>query len=286
MGLLVVSGADAAPRAGSSRSSAKLARVSVGGATGNSAENAAAKRDGAARPKAPRDRDPHRLEVPGQREAWFHRARRSGSGQLVVFLHGRGNDPRRDCERWARYVLTRSAVLCPTAPHAHGDGFSWRNDWQVGQRVVHAALDALAERHGRRFRADHVILAGFSEGAFVAMNVGLREPKRFRSWLVLGGTPRYWGGAGKALLGESAPELRRVVLLTGALDEVAQETKSVEELLRDAGVEVQLVLPSGMGHELALIERAGVYRTAISALTKRGALKARRNAKRSREKAR
>jgi phospholipase/carboxylesterase len=110
---------------------------------------------------------------------------------LVVFLHGYGadgNDLIDLGQSWAE-VLPDAAFVSPHAPEPCGMapmGRQWfeltfRDPGERWRGVNHAApdlqafLDAELLRHGLRDEA--LALVGFSQGAMMAMHVGLRRPQ-------------------------------------------------------------------------------------------------------------
>jgi predicted esterase len=107
-------------------------------------------------------------------------------------------------------------------------------------------------------------LIGFSEGAYVALNVGVREPRTFNRWLILAGNTSYWGGSGFEELKKNAGQLKRVYLITGELDTVIEGTEQLRDWLDRARVPTRLSSPKDMGHEVALERKANMYRAALS----------------------
>jgi predicted esterase len=107
-------------------------------------------------------------------------------------------------------------------------------------------------------------LIGFSEGAYAAMNVGVREPHVFNRWLILAATDHYWGGPGLEALQTAKERVRRVFLITGEHDGVIDGTHQVEDWLGRAGVDTRVVTPGDMGHELALDRKPELYHQALA----------------------
>ena len=193
----------------------------------------------------------------------------TGSGRLglrpvIMVLHGRGGNASAFCSRWAPVARPLGWLICPSAPHPCADGTSWENDWVAGRTIVNATLAALRGKHGRRVQLYGNTLVGFSEGAFVAMNVGVRDPRTFNRWLILAAEDRYWGAAAPQLVDRARGSLRRVFLITGQLDGVYEGTLRTQGRLQRAKVPVSLLDPSDMGHEVALESRQGMYREALS----------------------
>jgi LysM repeat protein/predicted esterase len=207
------------------------------------------------------------LAIPGSAPAYFFEPTgpgRSGMRPVIVYLHGRGAEPKHYCQRWSRVARNLGWVVCPSGPEDRGDGKrGWANNWLAGRNVVMAAIDGLRKKYGRRVQLYGNTLIGFSEGAFVAMNVGLREPHTFNRWLILGADTDYWGAAGVATLPEARGRVRRVYLITGRHDDVVGDADEVRKWLLKAGVPVRVSTPRDMGHEVALESKPAMYQAAL-----------------------
>lgn len=182
---------------------------------------------------------------------------------VIFFLHGRGGDAASDCRRWARIARKLGWLVCPSGPVLHGGGRSWGNNWMAGHDTMMGALQALRAKYGRRVQLYGNTLVGFSEGAHVAMNVGVRQPRTFNRWLILGASDAYWGGQGFEALQAGRAALRRVYLITGEQDSVVERTRVVANWLERARVATRVSTPEDLAHELALETRAELYRTAL-----------------------
>jgi len=127
-----------------------------------------------------------------------------------------------------------------------------------------AAIQVLRQKYGRRVQLYGNTLIGFSEGAYAAMNVGVREPRTFNRWLILAANSSYWGGPGLDALGSARDRVRRVYLITGERDGVVDGTREVENWLRRAGVTTRVSTPNDMGHEVVLERKPELYRAALA----------------------
>jgi len=90
-----------------------------------------------------------------------------------------------------------------TGPEDRGSGRGWANNWASGHHLVMASLAALRGKFGRRVQTYGNTIIGFSEGAYVAMNVGVRAPRVFNRWLILAAKADYWGGPGLQALDQA-----------------------------------------------------------------------------------
>jgi predicted esterase len=215
--------------------------------------------------------DPTRLEVPGYADAFYYRPRGRGMKPVLVYLHGRGGNPAEECRKWARVATQFGWVLCPSGPEDRGDGArGWANNAPLGGQVAKAALDALRAEYKRRVQLRGNVLIGFSEGAFVAMQVGLRDPQTWSRWLILAANDQYWFGDAKAVLTENRRRIRRVYLLTGETDEVAPNTLRVADMLKDAKVPHKVHIAPNMGHEVPAERMRTTYRRPLAWLLSHG----------------
>lgn len=205
--------------------------------------------------------DPQRLEVHGFPDAFYYRPRGRGMKPVLVYLHGRGANPEEDCRKWAHVATQFGWVLCPSGPEDRGGGTrGWANNATLGGQDLDAALDALRAKYHRRVQLRGNVLIGFSEGAFVAMQVGLHEPRKWSRWLILAANDQYWFGDAKELLTKNRRRIKRVYLLTGESDEVAANTRRVGDMLKDAKVTHRVRIAPGMGHEVPAERMRSTYR--------------------------
>jgi predicted esterase len=195
---------------------------------------------------------PEVLEVPHEAPAYFYPPRVKGKNKpVVVWLHGRSGNPEADCRKWAKVVTEMGWLVCPSGPEDRGGGQrGWNNSWPLAKRTVDATMDAFHERFARQVKPRDHLLIGFSEGAYAAMNIGVREPEVFSRWLILAASDVYWGGEGAEELKKNRGKFKRIYLLTGAKDGVAENTKRVHETITKEAIPVRLWIPSDIGHEV------------------------------------
>jgi LysM repeat protein/predicted esterase len=209
----------------------------------------------------------HVVTLPGAAPAYYFEP--TGPGRhsmrpILVYLHARGGHPEQDCRRWAPVARRLGWLVCPTGPAAYGDGRAWDNNWPSAHTATMSAIQVLRKKYGRRVQLYGNTLIGFSEGAYAAMNVGVREPHVFNRWLILAAADHYWGGPGLEALQTAKERVRRVFLITGEHDGVIDGTHQVEEWLGRAGVDTRVVTPGDMGHELALDRKPELYHQALA----------------------
>lgn len=205
-----------------------------------------------------------RLDLPGFAPIYYYEPTTQTSMRPVFFvLHGRGADAATFCEHWAPSIRPMGWLVCPAGHVVHGSGTAWGNDWVAGKRILRASLNALRTNYPRRVQLYGNTLIGFSEGAFVAMNVGVREPRTYNRWLILGADAAYWGALGPTLIAKAKPRMYRVALITGQLDMVHEGTLRTQGLLKNQRIKVQLWDPEQLGHVVDLQQNRNMYENAL-----------------------
>jgi predicted esterase len=194
---------------------------------------------------------PQTIENPGFPSAYFYKPRSGRSMKpVIVYLHGRGAIPGDGCRDWARVGTEFGWVLCPSGQEDRGGGSrGWGNDPVSSQKNVMGALLALRNKFGRRVQLYGNVIIGFSEGAFIAQNIGEHEPKTFNRWLIIASCDRYFG-YDKTVLEEARKKVKRVYLWTGEMDQVVNESKATFEHLRALKIPVKLNVPMGYWHAI------------------------------------
>ncbi len=196
--------------------------------------------------------DPLRLEVPGAPDAFYYKPR-AGKGikPVLMYLHGRGANVMENCRNWAKVGTQFGWVVCPQGPEDRGGGArGWNNNAMAGGQIAKAVVDALRAKYKRKVQLRGNVMIGFSEGAFVAMQVALRDPVTWNRWLILAANDQYWWGDAKQLLHDNKPKIKRVYLFTGETDEVAPNTQRVGDILKGEHITYKMKIAPGMGHEV------------------------------------
>jgi predicted esterase len=209
--------------------------------------------------------EPLRLEIPGAPDAYYFKPRAKGQKPILMYLHGRGGNPAEDCRKWAKVGTQFGWVVCPSGPGDSGaGGRTWSNGAGEAQKVIDGAITALRAKYKGRVQRHGNVLIGFSEGAFVAMQVGLKDQSTWTKWLILGASDQYWGGDVSEALDDQRRKVRRVYLLTGENDGVAQNTVRVGDTLKKNKVPVKVRLVPGMGHEVPSDRMVSTYRRPLA----------------------
>ena len=130
-----------------------------------------------------------------------------------------------------------------------------------------ASIAALRGKYKGRVQTRNNILVGFSEGAFIAQQVGLKDPQKWSKWLILAASDKYWLGTSDKDLAAARAKIRRVYLLTGETDGVVENTKSVGKMLQKAHVPVKVNIVKGMGHEVPSDKMVANYKKPLAWLS-------------------
>jgi phospholipase/carboxylesterase len=191
---------------------------------------------------------------------------RSGGApkQVVVLLHGYGSDGA-DLISLAPYwqdALPEALFVSPNAPEQCrrlASGFQWFDVSLEGDRlasrqtgVVNARpvlvdfLNDLWTQTG--IAPEQTILAGFSQGAMMALHVGLSLPQRLMGIIAFSGAFLPPEGFGSDAFGQPP-----VCLVHGDMDEVVDPELSADAdvALRLAGYDVSYHVSEGVGHGIA-----------------------------------
>jgi predicted esterase len=205
-----------------------------------------------------------RLEIPGSPDAFYFKPRAKGPKPILMYLHGRGGNPAEDCRKWAKVGSQFGWVVCPAGPGDNGTGGRTWSDAGAAQKVIDGTVQALRDKYKGRVQRRGNVLIGFSEGAFVAMQVGLKDQTTWTKWLILGASEQYWGTDVTEALDTEKRKVRRVYLLTGENDGVAQNTVKVGDQLKKNKVPVKVRLVPGMGHEVPGDRMVSTYRRPLA----------------------
>jgi len=184
------------------------------------------------------------------------------SKNLVVLLHGvgsRGSDFRGVAERWQQ-AMPQVSIALPDGPSVFdmGPGFQWFSVSGVTEENrparIMAARQAFDTRLADVFRqqdinpdTDRVILAGFSQGAIMAMDALIRAD------YPLAGVVAFSGRLASPL--PFQPHTGSAALLIhGKADQVIswQESQKAAEALSTAGVQVELSIEEHVPHTINL----------------------------------
>jgi phospholipase/carboxylesterase len=191
-------------------------------------------------------------------------ARSGATRQLVVFLHGYGADGNDLIDlgrQWAQ-ILPDAAFVSPHAPEPCGMspmGRQWfaltmrdpTERWR-GATKARPTLDAFLDEELRKLGLDETALAlvGFSQGAMMALHVGLRRPKAPAAIVSYSGALVGPEHLGEATARGPKGEPPRVLMIHGDGDEVIPVDALFDgaEALAKANLPCEFHLSLGLGH--------------------------------------
>ncbi len=160
---------------------------------------------------------------------------------LVIVMHGSGGRPGpiADVHRKAAGEVG-AIVVAPSALRPLGAGFNWTFRDESEWMVLHV-LERVSREH--KIDMERVVLAGFSQGANIALEVGLKHAENFAGIVASCG---HWDA--EIMRIPEAESLPRVQLMIGAHDPWVRTFREGETALRAAGVDVRLHVSAGIGH--------------------------------------
>ena len=183
------------------------------------------------------------LLFPPPGEAPDSKGQASGQGYpLVVLLHGRGGRAENMARFWRPAAEKIGAVLVvPEAFAAYGNGFQWGPANEAFDRVTQA-IEFAAERHPIDRR--RVIVAGFSQGAQVALFSAARDPGRFAGVVAIGSCNARGYGLAEPRVENPPP----IYIGIGSEDGSYDDCRPMAEVYEAAGFEVKVRVYRGYGH--------------------------------------
>jgi len=169
------------------------------------------------------------------------RARAASKPLTVVYLHGIHGRAENGCP-WLREGSSELGwLVCPEAnEHLANDTFSWAGT-VADQRAVVARAERAAQAQGADPELASV-LVGFSQGAYVALDLVHGQLGRYRGLVLIGADV----APSRAMLDASG--VGRVVLAAGDLDGASGPMRRAAEHLRHEGADARFVSLGHIGH--------------------------------------
>jgi phospholipase/carboxylesterase len=200
-----------------------------------------------------------------------------GSSQVAgVLLHGRGKTPEEKIDLAARFGNIEGIRWVVPEAETPGSWYPGRffdprevNEPYLSEAVEQCHEAVLEAGEFGRLTPDRLVIVGFSQGASLALEYGLRHPGFVGSMIVLtGGLMGVPGSDWKSIAPRSLAGLR--MLLTGSdVDEWIPEesTHEAARLFRELGADVQLRIYPGRPH-IVSEEEIAEARSFLTALIK------------------
>jgi predicted esterase len=163
---------------------------------------------------------------------------------LIIALHGRGGTTDSIVRAWKDVAQEAGAILvAPSAVLNAGRGYDW-GEVDEAEWVVMNALKQVAEQH--KIDKERVVLTGFSQGGYMAFNLGVRHPEEFRGVIPVGGAYNRSIASPSFIKTARKPKF---YLMVGADDESAESNRRAAKDFEAAGVSVQLKVYEGVAHD-------------------------------------
>jgi phospholipase/carboxylesterase len=173
--------------------------------------------------------------------AEFIPAAQKDSRRLMIMLHGLGDSI--EGYRWMPEAMDLPWLnfLLVNAPDRHYGGYSWFDlqNQEPGVLRSRQLLFELLDEVGKKFPADQITLAGFSQGCLMSIDAGVRYPHRLAGIVGISG----WVFEIEKLLAELPPAAReqRLLMTHGIFDTLIPIANVREQVtvLQSAGLNVQ-----------------------------------------------
>ena len=176
----------------------------------------------------------------------------------IVLLHGRCGHVQNACSEFRGAAHPFGWLVCPSAnARCAGGGASWAGDAREKQAMVDAAIAAVADRaKGEVDASAPGLLIGFSQGAYVGLDIALRNPKKYRALLLIGAE------VAPTAASLRAAGVRRVVLAAGVYDGARPAMDEAAKRLAGEGYPARFVSLGAVGHTY-VPDKAGVLDEAV-----------------------
>jgi predicted esterase len=161
---------------------------------------------------------------------------------LLIAMHGFGGGAEGYPSQWRRAAARENTVLViPQGVRPAAGGYSW-GDPEDADIILGLTLDWVRERLA--VDDEQIVLTGFSQGGFMAMELGRRHPELFVGVIPMAGGyyPELDGPA------EGSGRIPRYYFIVGAQDGVADQCRRAASDYAEAGYEVELRVLPGIGH--------------------------------------
>lgn len=188
-------------------------------------------------------------------------APRNKPAGVLVLLHGAGAGPRSEIAFWKPAADQLGLILvAPRAPNRRGTMlFAWQRkgakdstspefyDLEGARQAINRAMEEASRQY--EIDPDKVILAGYSQGGGVALQLLATEPERFTGAVVVNSLSipidaTRWKGV--------ADGNARVRIIAGEYDKLMERSRTTAEALKAAGVAHELDVVRFCGHEMPL----------------------------------
>ncbi|MCB9849952.1 MAG: dienelactone hydrolase family protein [Phycisphaerales bacterium] len=176
---------------------------------------------------------------------------------LIVVLHGFGGNAHAFAANWIGVMQAEHAVLvAPRGPTPAGNearlAYAWSApgmpqnlDFGGASAAVDAAIAAAREKY--TIDDSKIVIAGFSQGASMALKLLARDPNKYAGAITMAAS---YDTADNASWTTDAKNKPRVALIVGENDRTVEDNTALRDALKQAGYPVELDEVPGAGHEV------------------------------------
>lgn len=163
---------------------------------------------------------------------------------LIVVLSGFGGTAEGIAKIWKSAAGEAGAILvAPRAVHVvAGRGFQWGTPDEADYLVTRA-IEQVKGKH--KIDPKRIVLAGFSQGGFMAYVLGMRHALEYRGVIPVAGQYNA-SQAGPPTL--TVIDLPRFFIMVGARDNLVQSNRQAAKDYESVGMKVKLNVYPGVGH--------------------------------------
>ncbi|MDB4996144.1 MAG: hypothetical protein JWM74_3576 [Myxococcaceae bacterium] len=167
----------------------------------------------------------------------------SSKAPVAVYLHGMCGRAENGCPLFAEGTREFGFLACPQAnARCEGGGSSWGGDLAAREKTIDAAVAGIAAANGNADGDAPTVLLGFSQGAYLAPQIALDRPGKYKAMLLIGANVVL----DPAMLHRAGVE--RVALAAGQNDGTFLQMKKTAADLAKAGYPARFVSLGKVGH--------------------------------------
>lgn len=170
----------------------------------------------------------------------------------VIYLHGIQGRPEHGCQWFEADVTEIGWLVCPAANQKHPNGtFSWSGSASQKRETV-ARAEAAPAFDGTDAH-EHKVIVGFSQGAYVALDLVRARLGRYRGLVLIGAE----ANVTRAEL--EAAGVSRLVLAAGRYDATFAPLERAATRLRKEGMAVRFIDLGTIGHSYVAKDRQALH---------------------------
>ncbi len=169
---------------------------------------------------------------------------KSKAAPLVVALHGFGSSAADEKDTWREAAASIGAILLtPQGTNQRGSSYNWGDNLDEIEENIMSAIDDVMDK--QKIDKKKIVIAGFSQGGWLAYSLALRNPDTFCGAIPVCGLCK----ESESAFDEDAVKNLRVCILYGSddEDEILDSNKKAAEKFKQSGAKVSVKAYDG-GH--------------------------------------